>query len=175
MPGHEHTYTYRHLLRFGQTMVVSALILCVPLLVSLLRGARIDVSILSDGLLLTTVVIYCITYRHTFTGSLYLSSQGLFVNRLLLARQELYWQDIRRVTVQELPAGYPVLLAGPRLRMIVEGDERLEIEVSDLEYSDQFLLLVARLAESHGIPMHWQGENGTCLLDGGAETKQLTA
>lgn len=175
MPGYEHTYTYRHLLRFGQTLVVAALVLGVPLLLALLGGTPVDMSLVCDGLLFTTVILYGINYRHTFTGSVYLSSRGLFVNRLVLARQEFYWQDVRRITLQELPPGYLGLLAGPRLRMTLIGAERLEIEVSDLENHGQFLRLVSLLAESHGIRISRQDQDGAFLLDGGPEAKRLTA
>lgn len=166
MPGQEHTYTYRHLLRFGQTMVIAALLLGVPLLLALLRGKPVDYRTLSDGWLLLTVLIYGVNYRHTFTGSLYLNSRGLFVNRLFLPRQELYWEDVRRITIQELSPNYLGLLAGPRLRMTVLGTERLEIEVSDLENSEQFLRLVSHLAENHGVRLCRQDQNGAFLLDG---------
>ena len=166
MRGQEHTYTYRHLLRFGQTMLVAALLLAIPLLFALLRGKPVDYRILSDGLLFLTVLIYGVNYRHTFTGSLYLNSRGLFVNRLLLPRQELYWQNVRRITIQELPANYLGILAGPRLRMTVVGAELLEIEVSDLDNNEQFLRLVSRMAEANGIRLNRQNQDGAFLLDG---------
>lgn len=163
MSGSDHTYTYQHLLRFGQTMLATAVYLAGPALLVFWRGAIVEAGIFVDTLLVGTLLAYVVNYRHLFGGSLRLTRSAIRFNRLLLPPLELDWQDIRRISFRAQPATFLGYLAGPRLTMVIAAREVISVQVSDLQDADRFVEQIYQLADRHAVRVNWMDGEGKII------------
>ncbi|MGB3799844.1 MAG: hypothetical protein WA952_08495 [Lewinella sp.] len=166
MPGPKETYTYEHLLRFGQTLVASSVVTLALTLISVARGEPFDLTLYLDFTLVLTIILYALNYSHMFNGGLVVSQDEIRNTRLLLHDQVCGQEDIRRIQFIQLPSHFTTLMTGARLRMTVVcqlEEDNLVVEVSDLQHSQDFIDAVETFAAEHELPVRWQNEKGEFL------------
>ncbi|WP_116107794.1 hypothetical protein [Lewinella sp. IMCC34191] len=166
MPGPKETYTYEHLLRFGQTLLASSVVTLALSLISVVRGEPLDLTLYLDLILVLTIVLYALNYSHMFNGGLVVGEDEIRNSRLVLHDQVCSKEEIRRIQFVALPARFTTLLTGSRLRMTVVcslQEDNLVVEVSDLRHSQDFIDAVETFAAEHDLPVRWQNEKGEFL------------
>ncbi|PPK85750.1 hypothetical protein CLV84_2654 [Neolewinella xylanilytica] len=166
MPAQKHTYAYGHVLRFGQTLLSSLIAVLVLNILWALTSQPFDLGIYLDLSLILTIILYVMSYHHTFNAGIRLNEHVLRIDRMVLDDHVLELADVRRIEITQHKPQLATLFAGNRLSMRVVGEANaLTIEVSDLQDSRSFLDAMETIAQDRGIPVSYQNEKGEFLTE----------